>query len=1304
MDRQTKRTSTAPKLVLEPVRESSRLDSHPLAAGRYLIGSSPECDIVIALGGVAAQHCLMIVGANKTIVKAISPLTWINDGPLTEAVLKHGERLILGPVELRTRRPEVTEWIELREPEPAPPTAPISYEPPQIEELLDHARQQLQSVIDEAPSRPESWADELSLAEAVQRHSAAAESVAPVMTAPGSQQSERESIVAAQRVLDQRELEFTERSRALDYIGTELSTREEQLRSREAALDARQSQVEQWLAEFEQRQQALAAQEHALQERNEAQATASRMIVEMTRSLEEEQLRLRQLDESVRERVSALERQALFISERTQALETQETEFRARAESLQQQAQVVQAFAAIGPVDTSAVVLREAAVTQREAMLTSSLAALQATREQISREATELEQRFTELLRREQSVQGQESALAEQTSQAEALIREATANSSKLAEREEAVAASLTAVTQRESTLQQRRADVHERERELRGLRSELDIREESLNQQFSQLQLDRSALRAAQSKLQLAEQSANQRLADLDWSTQQRTNERDAELEQGRQELAALTAEWQAKTSELREQIALREARQQELESQTQSLAAREQTLSDSTRLLTERERELSEAHSLFELTQAANSDQTPIENVTALVVDRTEIDNEWQSLAAERARLASERREFDEARSTAQTEKQDSRDPEFETTEVASQLLALVSERQSLAQLREDLLQEQRGLRQERDKIRHARDQFDQDYEQLLAIKTESSTERDTYLLERQELISERQSLVDRERQIQEAEAGVEQLRLAAARIQTEAETARHQMITQRVHLEEEWASLRQERTEHKRAESELDVQREELTLLAQQLTDLQVGGEESIPEPDVTTQSRLDRAIKESPVADIETADVPASFEAVEAPTDQAFDTESPDPLAGFASFSSIGAEVDADLPPEIAALLRKSNESVSPATVQPLSTPTFESPLPEVGSGNSSRDDREQQRLLDLLGRSSESFVDAALANVGVETDTYEVVEDELESDTALATEWDGDTSESERDSVAGGRREPDRIEREQGNSPLSQNRPHPFHEAVVRPTTPETTPAAAELRSRLSDMFGIDLGRLRQPGPHPTEAIEPPPEEFVEEEQAPPASFDEPEQDEQLVEAEQTPEPASAIDESLDPVAAYMEQLLARTRKSRDSGQAKAEPVAPKSVMPVIVREEPKVQLAPQPEEEPAPVRQTRKLEAVDKQAMRANLDSFRSIANTRARSDVARSELRRLKITEKLKHIFLAISGGIALILISTELWTTRRYRLEMSAALLATAFLGWDYYRTQKRLRELEAIAPPELDSPDEDEECGGA
>ena len=107
--------------------------------------------------------------------------------------------------------------------------------------------------------------------------------------------------------------------------------------------------------------------------------------------------------------------------------------------------------------------------------------------------------------------------------------------------------------------------------------------------------------------------------------------------------------------------------------------------------------------------------------------------------------------------------------------------------------------------------------------------------------------------------------------------------------------------------------------------------------------------------------------------------------------------------------------------------------------------------------------------------------------------------------------------------------------------------------------------------------------------------------------------------------------------------------------------------------------------------------------MRANLDSFRSIANTQARSDVARSEYRRLVITAKVKQIFLGISGGITLILASTELWTTRRYRLEILAGIIATAFLGFDYYRTQRRLRELEMIVPNEVDAMNDMEEEQG-
>ena len=111
-----------------------------------------------------------------------------------------------------------------------------------------------------------------------------------------------------------------------------------------------------------------------------------------------------------------------------------------------------------------------------------------------------------------------------------------------------------------------------------------------------------------------------------------------------------------------------------------------------------------------------------------------------------------------------------------------------------------------------------------------------------------------------------------------------------------------------------------------------------------------------------------------------------------------------------------------------------------------------------------------------------------------------------------------------------------------------------------------------------------------------------------------------------------------------------------------------------------------------------------KEALRANLDSFRTIANSRARSDVARSEIRRLKIAAKVKQIFLLISGGIALILATTELWTTRRYRIEIAAALIATAFLGFDYWRTQRRRQELGLIAPIELDDEEGVEQEGSA
>ncbi len=1261
MDRQTQRPSTAPKLVLEPVRESSRLESFPLAPGRYLLGSGPDCDIVIDVGGVAPQHCLMIVGANKTIVKAISPLTWINDGPLSEAVLKLGERLILGPVELRTRRPEVSEWTDLRDEEPSPPPPPVSYQPPQIEELLDQARQQLQTAIDDSPGPVAAWSNALTLTEAVQRHASLPTAV------PADQAPAWERMATQRREIDQRELEITERSRAIEYLSTELSSREAMLRSRESEVALRGTHLEQLLTEFSQREQSLAAQEYTLQVRNHAEAAASQWIAEMTRSLGAEQVRLQVLDVSFGEQVSELERQALTLAERTQALELQEAELATRAEVLQRQVPSVQAFVTASPtspVDTSQVELREAAVAQREARLAHSTAALQATREQISIEAADLEQRFEELIEREQALQRQQSALAQQARQTEARTSEATTQRTGLAEREQAVAASLADLTVREAALQTIKSELDGRDRGLRGLRSELDIREEALNQQFSQLQLDRSALRAAQSKLQLAEQAANQRLVGLDWTSQQRSNEQ---------------------TAELAEQRTRREQDRSEYLLERQSL--------EGLRLEIEEQR------------RQLEQEQSERVLVTASEVNQFEIDNEWQKLAAERARLTAERRDLDLALAALTTQRTHTRVLEPESSEVSEQLLALGSERQSLAELREQLLDEQNELRTERDEIRQTRTQFGQDSQQLLTIKAESVSERDTDLLDRQAVISERQSLQNRERQIQRAEAEIEQLRHEAAQLRTEAETGQNQMTTQRGHLEEEWASLRQERKELKRVESELDVQREELTSLAQQLTDLGSCGEVTTPEPvaavlqfppPVPSRRSVDRpqAPAFAPPVSI---DIPLDEEDLSATSQSDSAEEALDPLAGFASFSSIGSAIEDELPPEIAEIMRKAcgpspakdnpprAKSYSPTVTAPPPPPPPLAP-PHWERQNSSIDAREERRRLDLLGRSSESFVEAASARMSDQSEIYAVVADEVISEEKST--WPEDSRDEVIESTA----------LDLGKTELAPETPAPPLPAG---------PPASELRSRLSEMFGIDLGRLRPPAaPNPDDIDSPPiespqdqfqPEFSSEREDTEPLT---PALDSPAEDMEEEPAAPAAIDEALDPVAAYMEQLLARTRQSKHGhGEKKATPAPkpdPQPGVPMVSKVEPQVI---KKESVPSPAKPPRKLEASEKQALRANLDSFREIANTQARSHVARSELRRLSITKKLKQVFLALSGGIALILISTELWATLHYRVEIAASLLALAFLGYDYYRTQARLRELELIAPLEAETDDEDE-----
>ena len=1113
MDLQTKRSSVAPKLVLEPVRESSRIDSFPLAAGRYMIGASPECDIVISVGGVAPQHCLLIVGANKTVVKAISPLTWINDGPLTEAVLKHGERLILGPVELRTRRPEVSEWIERQEENPTSPTAPASYQPPQIEELLDHAREQLQTAIDEAPVPASAWSEDLPLAQAVQMHAAA-------------------ELEAQRRVFEQQALEISERSRALEYLGTELAAREQQLLTREQSLTAHESDLQSESVAIQRHEQALLAQEHALEIRILAEATASRLLAERSQAFEEEQARVQQLVAMIEQKVPELHQQSTTLAERVQTLDSRDTELSAREAALalqevalQEKAQAVHALASLPAVDTTGIQQRETAVAKREASLASSTAALQTSRDQITQEATQLEQRFAELIEREQSVLQRQSSLTEQAKRVEADSLSVASRLVSLEEREQTLSDVNAGITQREELLQRLQAEVEKRDRELTALRSELDIRDESLNQQFSQLQLDRSTLRSAQSKQHLAEQAANQRVAELDQTVEARTAEFETQVAQRREEVEALAAHWQQRTSLFESQLSESETHKSVNESLQQRLTELEDALQRSTQQLADKDRELHEARSLHQqaLLEARSAKETALsaeleqqwailaqeraeftldqrdlqEQLTDLeaernqlevsqqllaqaepvagVIDRTEIDQEWQSLTEIRQKLESDRLAW-EVEQAAFLEQH------VEATSIEGHLQALLDERAAVALRQAEVDSEHHALRSDREETQRARTLYEQEQGQLRTVQLESEAERDTYLLERQTMILERQLLQDRERQIKRGEAEAEQKRIEAEKASVKLDFLRKQMEEQRAHLDEEWSALREERVQLKQTEANLDQQREELTAFAQQLTDLpasESGTKRSsqpapaVPSPlsapvavgSATPHTSLDWLSKKpEPIATpVSLAETHGS-----ATTDQAFidavepieDDEVEDPLAGFASFSSIDKSLDDALPPEIAEIIRRAGGSAVAAPVAqeitqkvpPVPAPPI-APLPPLVS-EAAHDPREEQRLRDLLGRSSESFVDEALAPVGQEEayadeEAYEEEAYEVISDLSIdhyTTSWNGESQDDEIPQAAsdstGEQDEPREELKEDGS--------------------------AAQLRSRLSEMFGISL--------------------------------------------------------------------------------------------------------------------------------------------------------------------------------------------------------------------------------------------
>src|SRR5262245_37367304 len=78
--------------------ESSEPRNHELAEGETTIGRHPDCDIVVSNNQVSRRHAQVTVDSGTFIIVDLGSTngTYVNEAPITEHVLKDGDRIELG--------------------------------------------------------------------------------------------------------------------------------------------------------------------------------------------------------------------------------------------------------------------------------------------------------------------------------------------------------------------------------------------------------------------------------------------------------------------------------------------------------------------------------------------------------------------------------------------------------------------------------------------------------------------------------------------------------------------------------------------------------------------------------------------------------------------------------------------------------------------------------------------------------------------------------------------------------------------------------------------------------------------------------------------------------------------------------------------------------------------------------------------------------------------------------------------------------------------------------------------------------
>ncbi|MEZ6067616.1 MAG: hypothetical protein R3B90_18335 [Planctomycetaceae bacterium] len=741
-------------LRLTPVRAAEDQAPWVFGAGEVLIGSATGCDLVLAFGGVGAEHCVIEFDGQQAIAAAKHPMSWLNDGPFRRSRVRGGDVLALGPVELKV------DFVDVPAP-PEPPSAPVVEEEEEsIEQLIAEQLQEVPAA--SLPSKPvEAKADvpeagvpsssiDALIAEAeaarclredlnrLEAEVARLRTQSTVVELPMPKPAFAGHGLPLSRTLRS---QFTalpvdpEADEDRHSVGEPRVSRStlhrlmEQVRLQRAQLQRESRRLEQRESELAQSREEFDAAVEALDE----DRLAWREQCDADRRLLEEQLsQLADDREALNETASDLRRRAIELHEREQKLGTREAQLIAARTDLAEREEAFELRESQLRKMEEELASRSVATERERAEVAALQAELAAAREAIQQENSEhsheqawLEAQYSELRREQEELRHQSGVLETERGR---LASEAQA----LEQRELALASSHEELQRREQSLSVEEQRLADRTSELEAVEAALDHRVSELESQAADLD-DRAADLAARSQ-SLQADAEQLELSQSELTAQQRQLDGTAaELEARRLELeAAQEADVAAFAAVSHGALSSEEAESLDL--------ARQEIEQERARLQELRERLDQRTAEIEERDRSLDSDRR--DHAAALVMlaeSRSELD-------AERAKLELRQRELADAAIDAEVEQATAREQalqaelselraeaEAELERLEQELAAAIEERETF---RNELTTRSENDRESADQLSAAQ------LAELHHLQAELEAERRTIEAERERL----------------------------------------------------------------------------------------------------------------------------------------------------------------------------------------------------------------------------------------------------------------------------------------------------------------------------------------------------------------------------------------------------------------------------------------------------------------------------------------------------------------------------------------------------------------------------------